>query len=107
MSPPKTTPSNHTEIEEVDDLTMDGPPLKTFEEFLVSDQFLLDMMPGFGSQRSEESIRNSESSSHVNLNENSRFKSSPLVTDTFTANESPGAFLHPLASKAFPWLIFT
>ena len=94
MSPLKTTPSNQTEIEEVDDLAMDDPPLKTFEEFLVSDQFLLDMMPGFGSQRLEESIRNSESSSHVNLDGNCRFKFGPLITETISANESPSAFLY-------------
>lgn len=93
MSPLKATPPNHTEIEEADDLAMNDMPLGVLGEFLVSDQLLFDMMPGVKSQRSEESIQNPESPSYVNFNGSCRLQSGPLITETITANESPGVFL--------------
>lgn len=97
MSPPKVA-----RTDEYSDLVLHDSPPQTFEEdFLISDEFLYDMIPGLGSRSLEDFVQTSKSPFQSDLDANSEPIFGPAATGVTTTGGSPGVFLHQQA-----WLIF-
>lgn len=85
MSPPKVA-----RTDEYSDLVLHDSPPQTFEEdFLISDEFLYDMIPGLGSRSLEDFVQTSKSPFQSDLDANSEPIFGPAATGVTTTGGSP------------------